>query len=281
MAKCFDPVNQGLYLVLAADHRRVQARNPPQGARERALAQHPIALYGLFFALHLDTAEVFRVEEGSDQSVSSLGDLYRARFSGLLHAGGQVDGVTHGGVFDPQVGADLANYNQARVDPYTHVEVHAPASLDLLAIGVGAIDYVERRQHRPPRVVFVPDGGTEEGQDRVAHEAGQSTLVPVHRRDQVLKGAVHDLGPLFRVQLLGGSRRALDVAEQHRYDASLALHSSGGAGGLQLREQLLGNVLMESALRRLRLGPNELMAAPRAEPCLHGEFRSTLGTPRT
>ena len=57
------------------------------------------------------------------------------------------------------------------------------------------------------------DGGTEEGQDRVAHETGEGTLITVHRRDQVLEGAVHDLSPLFRVELLGGRRRALDIAE--------------------------------------------------------------------
>ena len=54
---------------------------------------------------------------------------------------------------------------------------------------------------------------------------------------------------------------------------------SGGAGGLQLGEQLLGNVLMESAFRRLGFGFSELMAAFLAKPRLGGERCSALGTP--
>jgi len=124
--------------------------------------------------------------------------------------------------------------------------------------------------------------GAPKGQDRVAHEAGEGTFIAVDRRDQVLECAVHDVGPLLRVQFLGRSRGALDIAEEHRHDAAFALHPSGGSCRFQLGEQLLGDVLMEPALRGhgFGFGLTELMAAARTESRLGGELRSAPGTPR-
>ena len=66
-------------------------------------------------------------------------------------------------------------------------------------------------EYCPLEVVFVGDWRTEEGQDRVSHEPGNGAFIPVDRRVQVLKGAVHDLSPFFRVQTLSGGRRPGDA----------------------------------------------------------------------
>src|SRR3712207_7373466 len=67
---------------------------------------------------------------------------------------------------------------------------------------------------RPPRSTLFPYTTLFRSQDGVAHQPRQRALVAVDRRDQVLEGAVHDLGPLLRVELLGQRRRAPHVADR-------------------------------------------------------------------
>ena len=110
----------------------------------------------------------------------------------------------------------------------------------LLLVAGDPRDDVEPCPDRALRVVLVRDRRAEEREDRVAHQPGERSLVAVDRRDEPLERAVHDLGPVLGVQGLGHRGRALDVAEQHGDDASLALHGSARAGGLELGEQLLG-----------------------------------------
>ena len=169
VTKSFDSAKEVLYFLLAADHRRIKARNPAELAGGRTLAQDLIALYGLLLALHLHGAKLFDVEEGSDEPVGGVGDPYRARFSRLFHASGQIDGVAHCGIFDSEIRADLADYYQAGVDTDTNVEIHAPGLLNFLAVGRGAFNDVEGGQHGSLRVILVINRGAEEGKDRVAH----------------------------------------------------------------------------------------------------------------
>ena len=86
-------------------------------------------------------------------------------------------------------------------------------------------------------------GRPEKGEDSVAHQPGQGTLVAVNRRDQVLKGPVHDLGPVFGVQLFSRRRGTGNVAEQHGDHAAFTLRLAAGAGRFKLGQQLPGDVL--------------------------------------
>ena len=47
-------------------------------------------------------------------------------------------------------------------------------------------------------------------------------FVAVYRGDQVLKGAVHDLGPVFWVERAGRRGGPGDVAKKHGHNAALA-----------------------------------------------------------
>ena len=85
------------------------------------------------------------------------------------------------------------------------------------------------------------DGCAEEGQDGVAHQPGHRAFVLVDRLDHVLEGAVDDLGPLLRVELVGGGGGAFDIAEEHGDDAAFAHHGATGAGAAQLAHQLFGD----------------------------------------
>ena len=89
-------------------------------------------------------------------------------------------------------------------------------------------------------VVFVGDGGAEEGQDGVAHQARHGAFKLVDRLDHVLEGAVHDVGPLFGVERFGGGRGAFDIAEEHGDDAPLAHHGARSPRGLELFRKLCG-----------------------------------------
>ena len=144
--------------------------------------------------------------------------------------------------------------------------------LHLLLVAGDPRDDVETCPDRALGVVLVGDRRAEEREDRVAHQAGEGSLVAVDRRDESFERAVHDLGPVLGVQGLGHRGRALDVAEQHRDDASLSLHGSARAGGLELGEQLLG----QERIERVPVG-GQIQARPArvAEPGAVGVGGST------
>ena len=119
----------------------------------------------------------------------------------LFHAGRQVDRVTHGRVFDPQVGPNLADHHQAGVDSHPHAKIQIPSPLNFGLIGLDPLDNVQSGEHGTLGVVFMGDRCAEKGEDGITHEAGHRAFIAVDGRDQVLKGPVHDVGPLLGVQL--------------------------------------------------------------------------------
>src|SRR2546423_1484648 len=201
-------------LAVAADERGAQTFDAAGGHGALALAEDAVSLYRLGFAFNFDSTERLQLKEGGDQVMGITGNLDRAGLGGLLHAGGQVDGVAHGGVFHTEVGADLADDDQAGVDADAHLEVEATVALELLTEGPDLFDDSEAGEDGPLRVVFVGDRGAEESEDGIAHEAGEGALKSIDGGYQVLEGAIHDLGPFFRVEHLGHRGRGFDVAEE-------------------------------------------------------------------
>jgi hypothetical protein len=86
-------------------------------------------------------------------------------------------------------------------------------------------------------VVLVRDRCSEQSHDAVARVLVDRPLEAMHALSEDLEEAVHDLVPLFGVDLLGEVHRPLHVGEQHRH--LLALAFDGAAGG----EDRLGEVL--------------------------------------
>ena len=93
------------------------------------------------------------------------------------------------------------------------------------------------------------DGRSEEREHCVALQPGQSAFVPAHRRNQMFEGAVDDLCPVLRVEMLGRGRRSLDVGKEHRHRSPFALHGPTGACRLQLGEEFVWQVAGEFACR--------------------------------
>ncbi len=200
-------------------------------------ANDRIRLDRLRLPLHLDQAAGLDVEEVLDQPVRLGGDLHGPGFGRLLHAGGDVDRISHRRVLETQVRTHLTDHHRARVDADPDVEVQAVLGSHLLLVGRDPGDDVEAGPDRALRVVLVCDRRAEEREDRVAHQAGERSFVAVDRGDQPFEGAVHDLRPDLGIQRLRHRRGALDVAEQHGDDAALALHRATGSGCLELGEQ--------------------------------------------
>ena len=263
-----------------ADHRRVEPLDAPDRGGAGQRAGNPEGLDGLGPTLDVDRTERLELEQTRDETPGGLGDLHRTRGGGLLHPGRNVDGVAHRRVLDPQVGSDCADDHQAGVDAHPDVEVDTPASSDLFPIRRYRRQDLETGPHGPFRVVLVGDRRSEEGQDGVAHQSGQRSLVPVDGGDEVFERAVHDLGPLLGVEALRGGGRALDVAEQHRDGAPLAQHVAGGGGRLELAHQLRRDEPTQSGVvrRRRRFGGRSGLGRgghgiPHPMPALHAEGR--------
>ena len=228
-------------------------------------------------ALDLGQAQVFKLEDGLDHTVGVRGDLHGPRLGGLLHPGSQVDGVAQSGVFHPQIGADLSHYYQAGVDAYANLDVDAPPGPHVFPVGCDIPDDLQPGPNGPLRVVFMADGGAEERQYGVSHQPGQRPFVTVDRGDQVLKGPVHNLGPLFRVQLFSGGGGPADIAEEHGDDAAFTLCFPALSGGLQLIRELRRDVTLEVGPGGIgggfrSPGLAHLMAAAKTEASLPGQF---------
>ena len=73
-------------------------------------------------------------------------------------------------------------------------------------------------------------GEAQEGQDAVAHETCHGAFISDHGLDHVVERLVHNLGPLFGIEMFGERRRTSHVAKQHRDDAAFSLSASTGAG---------------------------------------------------
>ena len=85
---------------------------------------------------------------------------------------------------------------------------------------------MQRRVTGALGVVLVRDRRAEERHDAVAGELVDRALEAVHAVGEDREEAVHDLVPLFGIDLLGELHRALHVGEQHR--DLLALAFEGG-----------------------------------------------------
>src|SRR5205823_14765288 len=87
------------------------------------------------------------------------------------------------------------------------------------------------------RMILMRDRRAKKGHDAVAGVLVDRAFEAVHALSEELEEAVHDLVPLFGIDLRGEIHGALHVREEDRH--LLALPFEGAAGG----EDLLGEVL--------------------------------------
>ena len=246
LADLFDGRPERVRFPFASHQRRAQPGDTAHWPRRRFGAQHTKGAHRLRLTLDRQALQRLEIKERRDEPVGRFSDLHGAGHGGLFHAGRQVDRVAQRRVLHAQIGADRADHHQASVNADTYVQVDIPALQNLLAIGFDGRDDFQAGQCSPLRIIFVRQGSAEEGQNAVAHQPRNRTFVAIYRRDHLLKSAVDDLGPVFRIEPTGGRGRSLDVAEEHRDDPPFALHGAAGPGRFQFRHQLARDELLQT-----------------------------------
>ncbi len=152
----------------------------------------------------------------------------------------QADGVALRGVVHVEIVADLADHHLARVEADARREADTMFALHLGGVARNRIAQVQRRVAGAARVILVRDRRAEQRHDAVAGELVDEALEALDPVGEDLEKAVHDLRPLFRVELLGQLHRALHVGEQHGDLLALALKR--GARGQDLVGEMFGSV---------------------------------------
>ena len=96
---------------------------------------------------------------------------------------------------------------------------------------------VESRVTGPPRMILVRDRRSEQRHDAVARVLIDRAFEAVNSVRKDREETIHNLVPLFRVDLFGKVHRALHVGEEDGHLLALAFESGAR------REDLLGEVL--------------------------------------
>ncbi len=148
-----------------------------------------------------------------------LGDADRPGQGRLFHSRRHIGCVSQGRVLAVCVGAEVFQHDEAGVDSDSHAEVDPMAGSHLRGIRFHGLEDRQAGHHRPFRVVFVGNRGSEVSEDRVTEKAGDGAPVSFHGCEEPVECSAHDLRPALRVELFGGSGRARDVAE-HQGDGS-------------------------------------------------------------
>ena len=146
-------------LALAPDERRLHGGQTAGAARRRSHTFDAIGEDGLVLAFEVESSRFAPVEDGAIRRYVSSPDEHRPRFRPGLEPGGRVHGVAEGRILDATPGAESPHDHRAAVDPDTNVEARDPEGpLDLPRVGRDLRGRLERRPHRPLRVVLVGRG---------------------------------------------------------------------------------------------------------------------------
>jgi hypothetical protein len=213
-------------LFLAANQRRGETIEAAGVSRHRLEAGNLVGLDGRGLALHLDEPPRHRLELSMDEPEGVGADQNLARLCQRLEACGDVRGVAHRSVLGLDRVADESEHSRSRVYADAEVEIEAVLGFDLTGVGHARFLDFEPGANGPLGVILVRDRGTEERQDRIAHQAGHRAAIARHRAVHEGKSAVHHVRPVFRIQLFGDRGRARDVGEKDGREPPLTLDRS-------------------------------------------------------
>ena len=87
---------------------------------------------------------------------------------------------------------------------------------------VDGANQVEAATHSALGVVLVGGWGPEEGEDSIAHEAGNVAAVPLDGPVHALESLADEDGPVFGIEPLRDGGRARNVGKQNRNRTALA-----------------------------------------------------------
>ena len=192
----------------AAKRRGLQAR--PGLTRSRQLED----LDRVREALHWDGPERPDLDVALGQPHGLARQAHRPRRRQLLHAGRQVRGLAHGRVVHPEIAADRAHHDLARVEADADLGLHALRSTQLLRIAPHTILHPEGGITRAHGVILVGEWRPEQRHDPVPHHLVNGALIAVHRVHHLLDDRVEQLARLLGITVGQQLHRALEVGEQ-------------------------------------------------------------------
>ena len=213
-----------VHLTRAADEGRETAAGTGLEPRPHVGgAEQLVGLYGLAAPLHRDRRQRRPAEVVLRQCVRAASHEHRVGIGEALHTRGEADGVTDRRVIEPEVAADGADDDLARVDAHAHLDDRALLPTHLLAVAGDGIADGQRGVEGAARCVLVGDRCAEEGHDPVAQDVVHCALVAVDRVHHQLDRGVHEPPCFFRINALQQFHRAAQVGEERRDLLSLAL----------------------------------------------------------
>ena len=216
-------------LGIAAHQRRRQPQRgqPPGRSRLRQRAQHAMHHDGLGLALGRYRARGLEGKGVLGEPIRGLGHQDGPGLRRRQQPRGRVHGIARHRVGRLRAPAEATRHHRPRVK--ADVERHrlAEPPLPLPAERRGALQHVQRRPHRPLRVVLVGHRRAEHRHDRVAHELLHEAVIARDRlgqrvEERGLEGA-HHLG----VEPLGQRGEAGQIGEE---DGDLAAVGLAGWG---------------------------------------------------
>jgi hypothetical protein len=130
-----------------------------------------------------------------------LGEPDAASWRELLHAGRQVRGLPHGRVVHPQIAADRAYHDIARVDPDADLHFSALRAAKLIGVAPHDLLHPQSGIAGPHGVVFMGERRAKKSHDPVAHHLVDRALVVMDRFHHPFEDRIEYLASFFGVSV--------------------------------------------------------------------------------
>jgi hypothetical protein len=188
----------------------------------------------------LDLDEALRDSKGVGRQQDGTG------VGKLLHAGGEVRGLSDGRVIHVEVAADGADDDLSGIQADPDLHLDAMGAANLLAVAADRSLHVERRVAGAHRMVLMGERRPEERHDAVAHHLIHGALVAMDGLHHEREDGIEDLSRLLGVTVGEQLHRPLEVGEEDGHLLALTLQRGLGV------DDPFGEVL-----RRVGLGRGE------------------------
>jgi hypothetical protein len=166
---------------------------------EDSEAQQPGGSDGRLLTLHSDRLDRLQAGGALKKPARILAHQDRPRLGDLLETGRQVGRVPDRRVIPTELVPDPPDHHPPGIHPHADGNVDAVEVAQLGMMLLQALAQAQCGQGRPPDVVFVGDGGPEQGHESVSEELVDGALVavdlPKGQLEEPVEQQVHGLRP--------------------------------------------------------------------------------------
>ena len=265
--------------------RRRHLQAPPQGTGSHQLKN----LHRLGQPLDRHRPQGMDLHQALHQAQGGGGEQNAARGGELLHTRRQVRGLPHGRIVHVQIVADGAHHDFARVQPDAELQRNAMRAAHLLGVAAQGGLHGQGGVAGAQGMVFMGNGGAEQGHDAVTQHLIHRALEAVHGVHHVPQGRIEEPLGGFGIEVADEFGGAFEIGKQHRH--LLALAFQRGARRQNLLDEMARRVGLRGirwqcrgarlAGQRCTTAAAELFSRLIGEPTRRAgqcEWRPTLGT---